>query len=256
MKARDEKKYLEKKLAINKQLALILSSNQIFQNSVSAIRTLFDIPTEGVPVGDPLTKWKQEFWQKSEQWQNQNWPSWRVKISTLEKSGRISEAHKLNREFNQNVPLNKFKRDIKKLLVKRRLGLNWLQGVEAYVISNDINTLQPKTTVWIRTESDEFDQLKEISIIVDKTTTWEDVRFMWPMVKELQESLLEKAPQRLKISKQLEHGLLALRLLREKQSYKAIATQINTVFHLPKDDQYEDFQIADLLKNTRRKLGK
>lgn len=256
MKARDEKKYLEKKLAINKQLALILSSNQNFQNSVSAIRTQFDIPAEGVPIGEPITKWKQEFWRKSEQWQNQNWPSWRVKIASLEKAGRISDVNKLNKEFNQNVPLNKFKRETKKLLVKCRLGLNWLDGVEAYVISNDINTLQPKTTVWVQTKTDEIDQLKEISIVVDKTTTWEDIRFMWPMVEELQENLLEKAPQRQKISKQLEHGLLALKLLKEKKSYKSIATQINKDFHLPEAERYDDTQIPDLLKNTRRKLGK
>lgn len=178
--------------------------------------------------------------------------SFQTEISRLRKKFGINTKD----GYKPRLALADIRIDIKRLLVKLKLGMNWLDGVERYIITGDINLLLPKFSVRIRSIPDKFDQLEEISLVIDKTTTLNDVGFMWPAVKVLQEGLPEKSYLRRRKSNNIEHGLFALALLNKKASYKEIVANLNQKFALNEQDQYDLANLPDLLKNTKRKLSK
>lgn len=251
-----EGQYLNKKVAIGKQLALVLAERKEFQEGAKKIRQEFNIPSKGVGLGEPIIEWQHKFWYTSDQWRNKHWPEYRQRIRELEESGKFLEADQLTNEFNHQIPINKLRRDIKQLLVKCRLGKNWFEGVERYVKTNNIDTLRPDLTVSVGQKFDEFDRLAELSIGINKTTTLDDIRFMWPMVQQIQDSMPDNAPQRMKPSKQIEHGIYALGLKDQGKPPKEIAKELNKNFDLKDSKKYAAIEIPDLIKNTRRKLSK
>jgi hypothetical protein len=247
--------YFKNRYKKARRLGLKLSRRDDFQKLVLKAREANSINPEEVSLNfNSRTNWYKSLEIRSDKWENDNLLEWRRKNAILKEQRQFSEARKLTEEFNAQIPINKFHNSIAAILRELSLESIWRQGIERYVLTNDVNKLLPKLGASIKSEHGENSPPAELSIRINQYTAQSDINAIWSDVKIMQRnaSAGNKAT-RLSSSEKYEHALYAQWLLDENVSKKDIPDNLNEHFDLKDENQYDtDIDIDTLISNHKK----
>lgn len=246
-----KKDYSEKKFSRSRQRAKLLIANPKFQEEVLDIRKKFNIPQNGIKTNEESEKWHHNFYVSDDTYFETNRGRIREDIERLEKEKKFREGFDLHRKFNKEAPINAFSIAIKNLLKKYKLPLNWHHSVQRYVLFNNIDAMWYPGNILIRQDIDQDTDLRTLSIEIDDTTTLDDVKNAWPMIKFRQKKLASYTKKKFQPIKNFERDQLAYNLKQSGKKYDEIATILSKKYK--KIISYDD--VASYIKRHKQKIG-
>ncbi|MFH1792693.1 MAG: hypothetical protein ABH819_03615 [Patescibacteria group bacterium] len=241
-----------KKLTVRaKQRAKLLIARPDFQDDVLAIRNKFKIPPSGFTDDDTNQKWHHEFYQSDDNYFKEAWPKARGIIIQLKKEGKLKKAEELQKEFNNEAPINIFRIRIKKLLKKYKLPLEWKESVRRYILFNNIDSMWLPGNVTINEKVDQDTNLIKLSIGIDDSTTIEDIKKSWGTIKFHQKRLHSYKHDKFQPIKNFDRDKEAYDLKKSGKTYSEIAEILSKKFN--KIYGYED--VGSFIKRHKQKTG-
>jgi len=112
-----------------------------FQEDVLVIRARFKMPSSGFTDDDANQKWHHEFYQSDDNYFETVWLKRRREIIQLKKERKLKEAEELQKQLNNEAPINAFRIAIKGLLKTYKLPLRWEESVRRYILFNKIENM-------------------------------------------------------------------------------------------------------------------
>jgi hypothetical protein len=221
-----------------RQRAQVLIDNPDFQKEILEIRKRSYIPISGIKTNEESQNWHNNLLDRDQAYFEANWNKVSKKAKKLEKENKFTEAREATKLFNKNLPLNAFYHSIKMMLSKFRLPLGWEESVRRYALFNDINKMWFTGNVVIKEEYDFDTGLKTLSIVIDDTTTLQDIKDSWSLIKEHQKRLQSYTKKKIQPIRKLDRDQRAYELEKEGKSLEEIADIINVEFNDSMDYNY------------------
>jgi hypothetical protein len=132
-----------------------------------------------------------------------------------------------------------------KLLKDFNLERKWFEGVKSFLLSGDMVDLKAPLSPIIRTIFDGENQIKELSLILSKDSTLEDVEELWGEVKLQQAKMPGKVKKKNVMPRNRNRDRIIKELRNEGQSYTKIGEKTGHSYP----------EIGTILRNERRRNG-
>lgn len=239
------------KFSKGNQRAKILIANPNFQEAVRLVREKFDIPSEGFIDQEINEKWHHDFYIKDDDYFSENWMKTCLEIKKLREEKKFNEAYELQQKFNNESPVNAFRIAVKLILLDFRLPLGWEESIRRYILFNDIDHMWIPSNIVIRQDFDKDTLLTRLSILIDDSTTLEDIKNAWPRIKHFQEKLQSYSKKKNQPIKNFERDQLAYNLKQSGKTYNEIADELSKSFN--KTFSYDD--VASFIKRYKKTVG-
>jgi hypothetical protein len=241
-----------KKLALRaKQRTKLLIARPDFQEDVLAIRARFKMPSSGLTDDEINQKWHHEFYQSDDNYFETVWLKRRGEITQLKKERKLKEAEELQKQLNNEAPINAFRIAIKSLLKTYKLPLRWEESVRRYVLFNKIENMWLPVGLSIHSEHDEDTDLKKIYIEIEDDTILEDIKQQWQSVKHHQKQLHSRTKDKFQPIREFERDQLAYDLNRKGKNLKEVAKALTKEFK----KQYDWYEVSKFIERHRQKIG-
>lgn len=231
------------------QKAKILISDPKFQEEIKSLRKKWNISECGFVSDVENQKWHNWICEASDEFIDGNRKAEAEVENMLIKLKDWLGKEKANKEFNNRVPINDFHRDLKNLVSKYRLPINWLESVKRYLMFNNIESMMIPGNVSIVTGVGERGALM---LEINADTTLEDIKFMWPMVMVEQKRLPDKS-KKFQPAPMLDVDKRASELRNLGYKMSKIADMIAEEFDL---DLYTYKEASESVKRHKKRLGR
>lgn len=247
------KAYFDKrKERINQKLD-ILHARPDFQTDVSEFRKRWDIPQDGIKTEEANHAWKMWLEKETRRYIDEHREKHHQQIQDLLAQKKHIESDDLNKAFNQRVPRNAFRLEILRFLKKYKIPYQWEEITRRYLLFNKHDDeWMPINSVTLE-ENWDFDIGGwQLTLILSADTTLEDIKAIWPLVKEQQSKLYDYPDKKHQPIPNLEVDKKVYELKQKKPTYTEIAEEINKEFpHL----SYTYKDVGDSLRRHKKRLG-
>lgn len=240
-----------KKFSRSKQRAKLLIANPDFQQEVKLIRTKFNIPLDGIKSNEESQEWHHQFYESHDIYLKTNRVRVREEIKKLDHEKKFSEGFDLHTKFNNEDPVNALNIAIKFILKRYKLPLNWLHSVQRYILFNSIDLMWVPGNVIVHQEIDQDTDLRKLSIEIDDTTTLDDLKHAWPLIKFHQKKLESYVNQKIQPIKHFERDQKAYLLKKEGKTPEEIEKAIQDEFDITMN--YDDINKA--ITRYKKRVG-
>lgn len=239
--------YIKKTSSRLKQAIKVLVSKPSFLNAVLILRKKWEIPNEGFKSQTDLDKWYQIINKDTDEYFNQFWTSKRQELFELKSRDNLTEYKKALDEFNNKTPRNAFLRDIKKLTKEQKLSPSWIDGVKRYLLFNNPDNIGIFIGPVISTKIDIEFETETISLEIEANTTIEDIKAIWPSVKEMQSRLPYKKQGKFQPLRKFDRNKKAFELHQQGKKYKEIAVELST-----NEKEYYEEDVSKMIERYRK----
>ena len=219
--------YIQKASSRLKQAIKVLVSKPSFLDAVLILRKKWDIPNEGFKSQTDLDKWYQKIDKDTEEYFNHFWPPKRQKLVELKSKGNFIEYKKALDEFNNKAPRNDFLIDIKKLTHEQKLSPRWTEGIKRFLLFNNPDNMGIFVGPVISTKFDLEFETETISLEIEADTTLEDVKAIWPQIKEMQARLPYTKQKKFQPLRKFDRNKKAYELHLAGKKYREIADEFS-----------------------------
>ena len=227
----------------------VLTSKPDFTNAISKLRGKWDVPVSGLKNQQELDSWYQQLEQNTKNYFSQKWPKERETLLKIKAQGDHSKYSEQLKKFNDSVPRNAFLRDIKKMVKALKLSPRWVQGVKRYLLTDDPDTMGMFIGPVLRTQIDLEFQTEVIYLKIEANTTLEDIKAVWPNVKEMQSRLPYKEQKKFQPLRQFSRNKKAFELRQQDMKYREIAKELST-----KKKTYGYEEVGKMIERYKKKV--
>lgn len=234
-----------------KQKIKLLVNRPDFQKIVLVLRKKWNIPKDGFQKQEDIDNWNNKLNFDSDKYLEEVLPAKKKDMDKAINDKNTELYFQLRNEFNNNLPRNAFLNDIKKLVHDQRISPRWINGIKRYLLSNNLDNMAIFLGPVIATKVDMELDLETISIEINEDTVLDDIKAIWPEVKERQSELLYKKRDKNQPMKNFERNKKAYKLKQEGKSLKDIAEILSDEYQ--KDYVYSD--AADFIKKYKKIVG-
>jgi hypothetical protein len=242
-------KYLKRFQERTHQEAKLLSARPEFQAAIKKLRQELGIPNKGLK-SEEVGPWHDKLYQADERYFAEEGPKLRKKVRDLRSEKKVREAEQAIEEFNNNSPFNHYKISVRRLMMELRIPASWTVGVEHYLLRN-LQSGLVREALRIRKLVGDETSPDELSIVIEKDTTREDIIDLWAFIESAQRRLPQRAQQKYQPIPKLDQSLRALALRHEGYTYKEIAEKLTVEF----GEEVGWTEIGTILRNIRNRLG-
>ncbi len=246
------KAYFDKRLERIKQKLEILHARPDFQADVLVFRKKWNIPEDGIKTEDDSHDWRVWLNEETNKYIDKYLPEHRQQTQELFQQNKLIERDDLNKAFNAKVPRNAFRLQILGFLKKYKIPFQWEEITRRYLLFNKgVEPHIPLNSVTLQ-ENWDFDMGSwQLSLLLSADTTLEDIRAIWPFVKE-EQAKLHDYDKKFQPIPNLEIDKRAHKLKQQKLTNSNIADEINKDFpHL----SYTYKDVSDSLRRHKKRLG-
>jgi hypothetical protein len=215
--------YIQKASLRLRQAIKVLVSKPSFLNAVLILRKKWEIPNEGFKSQTNLDKWYQKINENTEEYFNQFWPSKRQELVELKSKSNFAEHKKALDEFNNKAPRNAFLIDVKKLTHEQKLSPRWIEGIKRFLLFNNPDNMGMFVGPVISTKFDSEFKTETIYLGIEANTTLEDVKAIWPEIKEMQARLPHSKQKKFQPLRKFDRNKIAYELHLAGKKYREIA---------------------------------
>lgn len=247
------KAYFDKRLERIKQKLGILYSRPDFQLDVAEFRKRWNIPDDGIKTEENNHEWRVWLNEETNKYVEKHLPEHQKEAQELFLQNKLIGRDDLNKGFNAKVPRNAFRLEILRFLKKYKIPFQWEEITRRYLLFNkDVEQHIPLNSVTLQ-ENWDFDIGSwQLSLLLSADTTLEDIKAIWPLVKEEQSKLHDYDDKKFQPIPNLEIDKRVYELKQQNLTYEKIATQINKDFpHL----SYAYKDVSDSLQRHKKRLG-
>jgi hypothetical protein len=234
-----------------RQRAQLIMANPNFQKEVLEIRRKFKIPLQGFKDEKLNEKWHDDFYASGDKYFETVWQKRSPEIAKLRAAKKFREANELQKQLNQETPINALRIAVKKILKEYKLPLNWEHSIHRLILFNSIDLMWLPGNVTIKEEMDQDTDLVKLFIGIDDSTTLEDIRRAWPIIKFHQKKLESYTKKKFQPIKNFERDQEVYNLKQSGKSYNEIADKLSKKYN--KVVSSED--IASYIKRHKQKTG-
>lgn len=245
--------YFDKRLERIKQKLGILYARPDFQADVLEFRKTWNIPQDGIKTEDENHDWRIWLNEETNKYVDQYLPEHRKQAQELFNQNKLIERDDLNRAFNNKVPRNAFRLQVLGFLKKYKIPSQWEEITRRYLLFNkEIEPHIPLNSVTLQ-ENWDFDIGSwQLSLLLSADSTLEDIKAIWPLVKEQQSKLYDYSDKKFQPIPNLEIDKKVYELKQKKSTYARIAEEVNKEFpHL----SYTYKDVGDSLRRHKKRLG-
>ncbi len=249
------KTYFDKRRErINQKLKVLLSRPD-FKVEIEQLRKKWSLPPEGIKDENESAKWQEWLEVETDKYFDENRSIERSKLDRLAKEKKFREREEEQKLFNQQAPLNAYHRDIEKLIDTFKLPPDWHHPLQRYLMFNESDNMWiPLNNATVQTTWDwDHGGKSQLSILINASTTIDDIKFIWPQVKRLQRRLNDKTQDKFQPIPNLDRDKRIYELAEQETSYEDIASQIKKEFKISRNFGYED--VSRALSRYRKRLG-
>lgn len=245
--------YIKKQIERQKQKIKVLVSKPDFQEDMRRLRKKWNIPEDGIKEEKDNQLWYRKLNQDTDKYFDEEWPKHRSELDQLRESGKFKEWKQREDELNDAAPLNAFYKDIKSILKKYLLSPKWKDPVKRYLLYNDPNNMGLSIGVTIAGHLNDYEPVEyQLCLHIDEDTTLEDIKEIWPDVKEHQKNLIYKKQQKYQPIPNFDRDKHIYELSQQGLSYEEIALKIQKDFMVPSSFGYED--VSKALDRYRKRI--
>ncbi len=219
--------YIKKASSRLKQTIKVLVSKPSFIGAVSVLRKKWNIPNEGFKSQTDLDKWYQKLNENTEEYFNQLWPSKRYELTEIQSKGNLTEHKRHQNEFNNAAPRNAFLIDIKRLTHEQKLSPRWVDGIKRFLLFNNPDNMGMFVGPVICTKFDLEFGTETISLDIEANTTLEDVKAIWPEIKEMQSRLPYTKQKKFQPLRKFDRNKMAYELHLAGKKFREIADEFS-----------------------------
>jgi len=234
-----------------KQKIKLLVNRPDFQKIILVLRKKWNIPKDGFQKQEDIDNWNNKLNFDSDKYLEEVLPAKKKDMDKAINDKNTELYFQLRNEFNNNLPRNAFLNDIKKLVHDQRISPRWINGIKRYLLSNNLDNMAIFLGPVIATKVDMELDLETISIEINEDTVLDDIKAIWPEVKERQSELLYKKRNKNQPMKNFERNKKAYKLKQEGKNLKEIAEILSNKYK--KDYVYTD--AADFIKKYKKIVG-
>lgn len=233
------------------RLKLILSRPD-FIEKVKNIRQEFHIPPNGLSTDEESKKWQDDLCQNTENYFD-NFPfEKRKEIIDLKNKSEYYKAELLEKQENDNAPLNSWRIKVKLLLKEYKLPLSFEESIRRHIMFNDeADKSWVTSNIFITEKKDEDTGLKQLLIGINDETTLDDIRKNWAIICIHRDGLYSKVKKKNQPIKNFERNKRAYELKLEGKKLNEIADVLSEEYK--KDYIYND--VADFIKKHKKSVG-
>lgn len=222
-----KQEYIQKTSNRQRQFIKVLVSKPSFVNAIVALRKKWGIPEQGIQSQSELDKWYQKLEEDTEQYFDKQWPSKRQELIELRSKGNLTEHKKAQDDFNNDVPRNAFLIDIKRLAHEQKLSPRWVDGIKQYLLFNNPDNMGMFIGPVISTKMDMEFEMETISLEIEANTTLEDIKAIWPEIKEIQSRLPYIKQKKFQPLRKFDRNKKAFELHQQGKKYREIADEFS-----------------------------
>lgn len=215
--------YIEKTIKRLQQKIKVLTSKPVFNQDILELRKKWHIPVVGIHSQEELDRWHQQLHSSTQTYFNSHWPTKRIELMKLQDAGKIVEYKEQLDLFNNAAPNTAFDRDIKHLIMTHKLSPRWHSAIKRYTLLNDPENMGIFTGIVLSTKHDLEFNMVTISLEIDADSTLDDIKAIWPEVKEMQSQLQYKQQNKFQPLKQFDRNKKAYELHQQGKKYREIA---------------------------------
>lgn len=219
--------YIQKASSRLKQAIKVLVSKPSFLDVVLILRKKWGIPNEGFKSQSDIDDWYQKINEDTEQYFKHFWPPKRQELVELKSKGNLAEHKKVLDEFNNKAPQNAFLIDVKKLTHEQKLSPRWTNGIRRFLLFNDLSNMGIFIGPVISTKLDLEFGTETISLEIEANTTLEDVKAIWPQIKEMQARLPYSKQKKFQPLRKFDRNKKAYELHQTGKKYREIADEFS-----------------------------
>ncbi len=220
--------YIQKVSSRLKQAIKVLVSKPNFINAIAILRKKWDIPEGGLQTQDELDNWYRKLNDDTENYFNTLWPLKRQKLMEVRSKGSLGEHKRIQDKFNNEAPRNAFLIDIKRLTKEQKLSPRWIVGIKQFLLFNNPDNMGMFVGPIISTKFDLEFGTETISLEIEANTTLEDVKAIWPEIKEMQSRLPYVKQRRFQPLRKFGRNKKAFELHQQGKKYREIAVELST----------------------------
>lgn len=246
------KAYFDKRLERIKQKLGILYARPDFQADVLVFRKKWNIPEDGIKTEDDNHDWRIWLSEETNKYVDQYLPEHRKEAQELLNQNKLIERDDLNKAFNNKVPRNAFRLQILGFLKRYKIPSQWEEITRRYLLFNkEIEPHIPLNSVTLQ-ENWDFDIGSwQLSLLLSADSTLEDIKAIWPLVKEQQSKLYDYSDKKFQPIPNLEIDKRAYELKLQKLTHAEIANKITLEFNL---STYTYKEVSDSLCKHKKRL--
>lgn len=245
--------YFDKRRERINQKLDILHARPDFQTDVSEFRKRWDIPQDGIKTEEDNHAWKMWLEKETRRYIDEHRAEHHQQMQDLLAQKKHIESDDLNKAFNQRIPRNAFRLEILRFLKKYKIPYQWEEITRRYLLFNKHDDeWMPINSVTLQ-ENWDFDIGGwQLTLILSADTTLEDIKAIWPLVKEQQSKLYDYPYKKFQPIPNLEIDKRVGELKQQKMTNSSIADEINKEFpHL----SYTYKDVSDSLRRHKKRLG-
>lgn len=246
------KAYFDKrKERINQKLD-ILHARPDFQTDVSEFRKRWNIPQDGIKTEEDNHAWKMELEKETRRYIDEHREGHHQQMQDLLAQNKHIESDDLNKAFNQRIPRNAFRLEILRFLKKYKIPYQWEEVTRRYLLFNKHDDeWMPINSVTLQ-ENWDFDIGGwQLTLILSADTTLEDIKAIWPLVKEQQSKLYDHPDKKFQPIPNLKIDERIYELKQQKMTNSSIANEINKEFPYL---SYTYKDVSDSLRRHKQRL--
>lgn len=243
--------YFQKMVGRIKQRARLLIARPDLQEEILGLRKKWNIPEDGIRTEEENRKWNGNLNNMTTKYFDNEWKKHRDELIKLRGTGRLSVYKNKEKELNNAAPLNAFRLDIKSLIKKYKLGARWEYGIKRYLLFNDINNMSLSIGVTIAEHLDDELEAYQLCLHIEEDTTLEDIKEIWPYVKEHQKRLSSYQKSKFHPIPNLQRDKRAYELQMEGKSLEEIEDIIQVEF----GDALDYNQLNIVIKRYMKRLN-
>lgn len=218
-----KQEYVQKTSGRQKQFIKVLVSKPSFVGAISILRKKWNIPEQGIQSQSELDKWYQKLDEDTEQYLGKRWPSKKQELIELRSEDNPTEHKKVQDNFNNDIPRNAFLIDIKRLAHEQKLSPRWVDGIKRYLLFNNPGNMGIFIGPVINTKIDMEFEMETISLEIEADTTLEDIKAIWPEIKEMQLRLPYTKQKKFQPLRKFDRNKKAYEMHQQGQKYREIA---------------------------------
>jgi hypothetical protein len=211
----------------------VLVSRPDFQEDMIRLRKKWNIPEEGIKTEEHNRSWNKKLRQETDTYYKEEWPKHRQELDQLQEAGKFKEWKARQDELNDAAPQNAFYKDIKAVMTKYLLNPKWREPIRRYILFNDPDNMNLSFGVTIAGHLNDYEPIEyQLCLHIDEDTTLEDIKEIWPDVKEHQKNLIYKKNEKYQPIPNLDRDKRAYELEKEGKSYDEISGIIYEEFNI------------------------
>lgn len=246
------KSYFDKRRERIRQKLDILYARPDFQLDVTEFRKRWNLPEDGIKTEEDNQSWRDWLEDETNKYIEQHRQEHHKQMQNLLQQNKHIESDDLNKVFNAKVPRNSFRLEILRFLKKYKISLQWEEMTRRYLLfNNTIEERMPINSVTLQ-ENWDFDIGGwQLTLLLSADTTLDDIKAIWPLVKEQQAKLYDHESKKFQPIPNLKIDERAYELKQQKMTNSSIADEINKEFpHL----SYTYKDVSDSLRRHKKRL--